>query len=128
MTWRSRATSRSQRWRARHRAGNGGTQAEGRTPGRLRAETKAGAGAQFLLLGAGCSRSADIPLAAEVAKLCAEILKLSVTRLRGRRTSVYEDAKVALAALVDRGIVPDRFVLSDGEGTVFSTNTSSRST
>lgn len=96
------------------RAGNGGTQAEGRLQVDI-GETQGRRGRAIFLLGAGCSKSADIPLAAEVAKLCAEILALRYAPPR-KKAPVYEDAKAALAALVDRGIVPDRFVLSDGEG------------
>lgn len=83
-------------------------------------------GRAIFLLGAGCSQSAGIPLAAEVAKRCARILAIRYAPPR-QEPPRYADAKSALAALVERKVVPPHYVLSNGDGDWGrSTNISSR--
>jgi hypothetical protein len=72
-------------------------------------------GRAIFLVGAGCSQSAGIPLAAEVAKRCARILALRYAPPR-KEAPNYPDAKSALAALVERKVVPVHYVLSNGDG------------
>jgi hypothetical protein len=72
-------------------------------------------GRAIFLLGAGCSRSAGIPLAAEVAERCARILALRYAPPR-KEAPIYPDSKTALAALVERKVVPQHYLLSSGDG------------
>jgi len=70
-------------------------------------------GRAIFLIGAGCSVSAGIPLAASVAKRCACILARRYAPPRREGVEAVSDAEEALASLIDRDIVPARFRLAN---------------
>lgn len=72
-------------------------------------------GRAIFLLGAGCSKSAGIPLASEVAQRCARILALRYAPPR-KDPPGHPDAQSALAALVKQRRVPEHYLLSNGDG------------
>ena len=77
-------------------------------------ETSGRRGRAIALLGAGCSFSAGIPLATDVAKRCACLLQQRY-RLDIPKTDHPMSADVALATLIAQGVVPPRFRSDDGE-------------
>jgi hypothetical protein len=70
-------------------------------------------GRAIFLLGAGCSVSAKIPLAANVSERCVCVL---ARRYNLTLADSQDDPKSALQALVKAEIVPERFVLPSGQG------------
>lgn len=72
-------------------------------------------GRAIVLLGAGCSASAKIPLAASVAERCICVLARRYLSV-GAKESDLCDAEKALKLLISRGIVPERYLLASGQG------------
>lgn len=72
-------------------------------------------GRAIVLLGAGCSASAKIPLAASVAERCICVLARRYLPVGAKETD-YCDAEAALKLLIARGIVPPRYLLGSGQG------------
>lgn len=72
-------------------------------------------GRAIFLLGAGCSASAKIPLAASVAQRCICVLARRYSTDQSRAGD-FEDPIKALKLLVTRGIIPQRFQLASGQG------------
>lgn len=72
-------------------------------------------GRAIVLLGAGCSASAKIPLAASVAERCICVLARRYLPV-GAKKSDHCEAEEALQLLVARGIVPSRYLLASGQG------------
>lgn len=70
-------------------------------------------GRAIFLLGAGCSVSAQIPLASSVAQRCVCVLARRYARARGE---MFNDPDKALKVLVDGNIVPKRFMLPSNHG------------
>src|SRR5882672_12392508 len=78
-------------------------------------ETPGRRGRAIFLVGAGCSQSAGIPLAKEIAERGVQIL--AERYLQGRATpEKFKDAKASLNALVKAGKLPARFRRADGDG------------
>lgn len=77
-------------------------------------ETSGRRGRAIALLGAGCSFSAGIPLATDVAKRCACLLNQRYG-LVTPTTSHSTSADAALETLIVQGVVPPRFRSDDGE-------------
>ena len=72
-------------------------------------------GRAIVLLGAGCSASAKIPLAASVAERCICVLARRYLSV-GAKGSDLCDAGKALKLLISRGVVPERYLLASGQG------------
>ncbi len=72
-------------------------------------------GRAIFLVGAGCSASADIPLAASVAQTCVKILARRYSPPKQTARS-FGDPIDALKALIADGKVPSRFFLPSGQG------------
>lgn len=70
-------------------------------------------GRAIFLLGAGCSVSAKIPLAANVSERCVCVL---ARRYNLTPADAQDDPKAALQALVKAEVVPERFMLPSGQG------------
>jgi len=72
-------------------------------------------GRAIFLLGAGCSASAKIPLAARVAERCICVL---ARRYLADHSVIgdFDDPVKALKLLITRGIIPARFQLASGSG------------
>ena len=72
-------------------------------------------GRAIVLLGAGCSASAKIPLAASVAQRCICVLARRYLPV-GATQSDHCEPEAALGLLIARGIVPPRYRLASGQG------------
>ncbi len=72
-------------------------------------------GRAIVLLGAGCSASAKIPLAASVAQRCICVLARRYLPV-GVKEVDHCDAEAALKLLIARDIVPQRYLLGSGQG------------
>lgn len=70
-------------------------------------------GRAIFLLGAGCSVSAKIPLAANVSQRCVCVL---ARRYNLTPVDAHDDPNAALQALVNAEMVPERFVLPSRQG------------
>ena len=78
-------------------------------------ETSGRRGRAIVLLGAGCSFSAGIPLATDVAKRCACLLYQRYG-IAGSKKVGSTNSDAALKALIAEGVVPPRFRSDDGRG------------
>ena len=78
-------------------------------------ETSGRWGRAIVLLGAGCSFSAGIPLAADVAKRCSCLVEQRYG-IGGQKKAGSRNADAALKALITEGVVPSRFRSDNGEG------------
>ena len=89
-------------------------QATGDTPLDI-TETSGRRGRAIVLLGAGCSISAGIPLATDVAKRCACLLRQRYS-IDHSKEEDSRSADAALDDLIAGGVVPPRFQSDDGKG------------
>ena len=78
-------------------------------------ETSGRWGRAIVLLGAGCSFTAGIPLAADVAKRCS-CLVAQRYGIGSQKKAGSRSADAALKALITEGVVPSRFRPNNGEG------------
>lgn len=87
-----------------------------REGGEAAEQRREGRGTAMFLVGAGCSKSAGIPLASEIAREAAVVLERDYRAADPARagSSVPSSAEEALNALIEGGHVPARFKPKDG--------------
>lgn len=88
---------------------------DGREGGEVNEERRDGRGTAMFLVGAGCSRSAGIPLASEVARAAVLALERDYRVADAARAGLasLSDPADALTALVEGGHIPARFIPKD---------------